>query len=282
MIKHVLTLLAAASLAVASTVAAPSPASAEVNVYTTPGRHVVGGREWKTTCSSYDANITRCRAEIMSGGKWLFNNLTYLAVDRKIWFDNPLARPGYFSSGGREWLTSCNDGWTGASACRSFIKSGRQWLFNSLVYFTPGTVDYPKFVFSQETGRLTAAATPTTRRWVVADVPLYVGVPGGASSGTILKGSTTISTQRTTGSYSEIFHKGTFGWVKTGAMTLDSIESSRKPVPTVKPSPTVKPAQPVQPPAPPVQPPAPPVQPPVVPAASALGSVAVGSASYPV
>ncbi|RMB57489.1 hypothetical protein [Tessaracoccus antarcticus] len=228
MLKHALTTLAVAAIAVAAAVVAPAHAEAKVNVYITPGRHVVDGREWKTTCDPYDANITRCRAEIKSGGKFVFNNLAYLAADRKLWFDNTLARPGTFTSGGREWLTSCNDDWTGASACRSFIKSGSKWLFNNIVYFTPGTVDYPKFAFNQSTGKLTATGTPTTRRWAMASMPLYYAPPGGSASGNLAKGEATVITQRTNGPLSEVFHKGAFRWVQTSALLTEGVEPPKE------------------------------------------------------
>lgn len=134
----------------------PVVATAEdVNVYTTPGYHTVNGREWHTTCSQYDANITRCRAEIKSEGKWVFNNLTYLATDHANWYDNDLAKAGFFTSARRQWVTSCNDSWTGPNACRTFIFSGDKWVFNNLVYFTPGTADLPPSSFDQQKGVLT-------------------------------------------------------------------------------------------------------------------------------
>lgn len=136
-------------------VPAGAAANSDVNVYTTPGHHVVNGREWRTECSPYDANITRCRAEIKSGGVWVFNNLTYLAVHKDLWFDNPLSKPGHFWSDGRQWVTSCHDDWTGKNACRSFLFSGGKWVFNNLVYFTPGTALNPPGHFNQATGLLT-------------------------------------------------------------------------------------------------------------------------------
>ncbi|MCC2592852.1 hypothetical protein LKO27_05425 [Tessaracoccus sp. OS52] len=132
-----------------------NPAAAAVNVYTTPGYHTVNGRDWHTTCAPYDANITRCRADIKSRGVWVFNNLTYLATDRANWFDNNLAKSGFFTSANRNWVTSCNDSWTGPNACRSFISSGGKWVFNNLVYFTPGTANNPPATFDPATGVLT-------------------------------------------------------------------------------------------------------------------------------
>lgn len=224
MIKHALTTLAMAAITVSLAVVAPASAEAKVNVYTTPGRHVVDGREWNTTCAPYDANITRCRAEIKSGGKWVFNNLTYLPANRGLWFDNPLARPGTWTSGGREWLTSCNDDWTGPTACRTFIKSGGSWHFNNLVYFNAGTVDYPQFSFTQSTGKLRATATPSTRRFALASAPLYTASTGGSATGSLTTGEATIITQRTSGTRSEVFHDGGFRWVQTAALLVNGEE----------------------------------------------------------
>ena len=269
MLKHALTTLIASIIMVGSAVAGSVQAQAAVNVYTTPGRHVVNGREWRTTCSPYDANITRCRAEIMSAGRWVFNNLTYLTVDRKFWLDNPLARPGTFTSGGREWLTSCNDDWTGASACRTFIRSGGEWWFNNLVYFTPGTVDYPKFTFNQSAGRLTASPTPSTRYWTLSDVSLHSSATGAAVSGWLAKGEATIVTHRRVGERSEVINGGVFGWISTSALADSEVKPSAAPKPTA--------AVPPEPPVDPVVPPEPPVDP-----VSSAGSVPVGSADYPV
>lgn len=231
MLKHALTALAVAALAVSTAIVAPAPAQADVNVYTTPGRHTVAGREWNTTCAQYDANITRCRAEIKSGGKWVFNNLTYLAADKMVWFDNPLARPGHFTSAGREWLTSCNDDWTGKSACRSFIKNGGKWVFNNLVYFTPGTTDFPKFSLNKSNGQLTATATPSTRYWAMGDVPLYRAATGGSAKGTLAKGAATIVSTRESGERSEVFHNGSFAWVPTYALITEGEEPPPAPAP---------------------------------------------------
>ncbi len=224
MLKHAFAALAIGAITVSGAILAPTPAHADVNVYTTPGQHVINGRQWNTTCSEYDANITRCRAEILSGGKWVFNNLTYLAADRDVWFDNPLARPGKFSSGGREWITSCNDDWTGKSACRTFIRSSNKWVFNNLVYFTPGTVQYPKFIFNQEAGQLTAIASELTRFWLLEDTPLYAEATGDASTGTVGSGTAVVITQREIGDRSEIYYKGTFGFVPTYALSREAVE----------------------------------------------------------
>lgn len=224
MLKRALTVLAVGAITVASAVVNPMPAQADVNVYTTPGHHVVAGRHWNTTCSAYDANITRCRAEIKTGGTYVFNNLTYLATDRINWFDNPLARPGKFTSAGREWLTSCNDDWTGQNACRTFIKAGGKWIFNNLVYFTPGDVRYPKFSFDQKSGRLTATDTSLTRFWLLEDTPLYTTAEGSASTGRASKGTGVTITQREIGDRSEIYRNGVFSFVPTYALSREAVE----------------------------------------------------------
>ena len=94
-----------AALALIPTVATPQQAAADVDVYTTPGTHVVNGREWRTTCEPY-SQTQRCRTEIKatvvpySGGKfvqttgWAFNNLTYAASPRMLWEGNPLGGNG--------------------------------------------------------------------------------------------------------------------------------------------------------------------------------------------
>lgn len=48
----------------------------------------------------------------------------------------------------------CNDDWTGPHACRAFIRSGGKWVFNNLVYFTPGTANNPPARFDQASGVL--------------------------------------------------------------------------------------------------------------------------------
>lgn len=224
MLKHALAILAVTAVALAGAVIAPAPAQAAVNVYTTPGRHTVDGRQWNTECAEYDAKITRCRAEIKSNGKWVFNNLTYLAADRDDWYDNPLARAGSFSSEDRDWRTSCNDEWTGVSACRSFIKTKGKWIFNNLVYFTPGTVNYPRFTFNQRTGKLTAAATPSTRYWILDEVPLFMAPTGDEMDGVIATGAATIVTKRAQDERSEVFHNGVFRWVPTYALIQEGVE----------------------------------------------------------
>lgn len=140
-------------------------AAAEIDVYSTPGEHLINGRRWKTDCQPYSTHITRCWTYIwmtqteLVGGKptprtgFHFNNLTYLAAPESLWKDNPLARDGEFVSEGRRWKTSCRDDWTGPNGCRSFIwmkwldyrkdANGNsvyvpveQWVFNNVVRFS--------------------------------------------------------------------------------------------------------------------------------------------------
>lgn len=93
---------------------APPTASADVDVYVTPGTHNVNGRQWRTTCEKYSAT-DRCRTEIWAtvivkkdgGGYavtngWQFNNLTYAASDYTLWIENPLATPSEKLDAGRE------------------------------------------------------------------------------------------------------------------------------------------------------------------------------------
>ncbi|TRY18722.1 L,D-transpeptidase family protein [Tessaracoccus rhinocerotis] len=152
----------------------PRPAAADTGwVYTTPGEHTVGGRQWRTWCEEYTSTIHRCQSEIWatqiiehpgSGYEvvngWAFNNLTYLPIPESAWGDNPLASTGDFTSNGRQWRTSCKDEWTGPNGCRSFIRAtvvaasgGRyvkqdRWIFNNLVQFgrttTPPDVTTPR------------------------------------------------------------------------------------------------------------------------------------------
>lgn len=107
----------------------------DVDVYTTPGKHVVAGRQWNTTCSEYTDFVDRCRAEIWAttvtyangaysqGNTWVFNNLTYFNGSRSYWGSNPLANDREWTSSGRKWETSCDDAWTGPNGCRTFVYS---------------------------------------------------------------------------------------------------------------------------------------------------------------
>src|SRR5690554_3790512 len=101
-------------VAVCGTILSPAPAaSAAVDVYGTPGVHHVNGRDWMTWCEGYSGDIIRCWTEIRSGGRWVFNNLTYVDGFEKDWAGNPLARTGSFTSSGRSWSAECNTARTG-------------------------------------------------------------------------------------------------------------------------------------------------------------------------
>ncbi|MEO7587676.1 MAG: family 20 glycosylhydrolase [Arachnia sp.] len=140
--------------------ATPTPG----DVYTQPGFHLVGGRQWYTTCEAY-SRTTRCRTDIWSTsveftrGKfvkdtgWHFNNLTYLPkMTRAQWSGNPLGHTGSFVSEGRQWRTECDTAATGRGGCRSYIWSRnvistqqpngvwtyaleQDWVFNNMVLF---------------------------------------------------------------------------------------------------------------------------------------------------
>jgi len=138
------------------------PASADVDVYTTPGTHTVNGRQWKTDCKPYSSNIQRCTTQIWGttvilDGKryvektgWVFNNLTYKESNRATWAEwNTLVTPGTHVVDGRTWKTECDTAWTGGNGCRSQImatvvektskgyRSVNKFLFNNMVRITP-------------------------------------------------------------------------------------------------------------------------------------------------
>src|SRR5690606_32586815 len=109
------------------------PTLTPVDVYTTPGKHDVNGREWFTTCEPYSQTF-RCRTDIWAStvqlvdGRptwvtgWAFNNLTYLPSDRGLWADNPLGREtAWTAADGRRWYTECDTATTGRNGCRSYI-----------------------------------------------------------------------------------------------------------------------------------------------------------------
>ncbi len=135
--RIVASLVATLSVLVAMGAAAPS-ARADVNVYTTPGEHTVNGRQWRTWCEPY-SRTARCTTQILSGGVWTFNNLTYQSSPRSLWVGNPLATPGYHTVNGRNWFTECDTPRTGRNGCRSYIDStGRgNYVFNNVVLFGP-------------------------------------------------------------------------------------------------------------------------------------------------
>lgn len=143
--------------------------AAAVDVYITPGTHLVNGRQWKTDCQPYSTRITRCRTDIWAtvisrdatgnfrqSVGWAFNNLTYKAVDHKLWGNNPLANNGEWTAAdGRRWRTECGTALTGKDGCRSFILAtvyslqngtfveANQWVFNNMVRLVPGTMKSP-------------------------------------------------------------------------------------------------------------------------------------------
>ncbi|GAA4893748.1 hypothetical protein GCM10025789_08700 [Tessaracoccus lubricantis] len=135
-----------------------------VDIYITPGEHLVNGRRWRTTCEPY-SRTERCRTEIWAttvaqvGGTfvqsngWAFNNLTYKASPRALWRGNPLGATGSWTAAdGRKWRTECDTAATGRNGCRSYIESDaialvtradgtkayqwvRDWRFNNMVRF---------------------------------------------------------------------------------------------------------------------------------------------------
>ncbi len=155
----------ATALAIAG-LAAPT-ASADFDVYTTPGEHTISGRQWRTWCESY-SQTARCRTEIVattvvrSGSTyqqrtgWTFNNLTYVSSPTSLWVNNPLATPGDHVINGRNWRTECRTPQTG-NGCRSYLltdvvasvksssgwqyRTERRFIFNNIVQFGPLRTD---------------------------------------------------------------------------------------------------------------------------------------------
>lgn len=164
-IRKVLTLVASVAVLSAGLVSNPIQANAAVDVYTTPGKHNVNGRQWSTTCEKYSKTVDRCRTNIIatqvveSRGKfvskkgWVFNNLTYRKSDRGQWRNNPLGNTGSWTdNSGRRWKTECDNASTGGNGCRSYIYSNvieknsrgafakrSKWVFNNIVHFNPGS-----------------------------------------------------------------------------------------------------------------------------------------------
>lgn len=167
-----------AALVMAPMMLVATPAKADVDVYTTPGKHTINGRQWRTTCEPY-SQTKRCRTEILAtqvsmvsgrfvqANGWVFNNLTYVASPRGLWSSNPLAANGvvkgklaWTATDGRKWRTECDTATTGSYGCRSYTEariiesyttgSGQRgfrwvtkWIFNNIVRFTQAPVVYP-------------------------------------------------------------------------------------------------------------------------------------------
>ncbi|WP_158600678.1 hypothetical protein [Tessaracoccus antarcticus] len=106
-----------------------------IDVYTTPGEHVVNGRRWDTRCEPY-STTTRCFTNIWAttveqrgstfhqSNGWVFNNLTYMPIPRKQWGSNPLANNGAWTAAdARQWRTECDTPKTGRNGCRSWIQA---------------------------------------------------------------------------------------------------------------------------------------------------------------
>lgn len=181
-------LLLSALAAVLGAAGAVTPAQANtVDVYATPGVHLVNGRYWRTTCSAYSSSVIRCQTDIFATklfqragtwytqNDWVFNNLSYLPSPREMWAGNPLASTtAWTSADGRQWRTECDTAATGRGACRSYIQAvtaslvnGKvetktQFVFNNMVRFSAPTLPWIKTI--------PAAAPPRT------DVPV-AGTP---------------------------------------------------------------------------------------------------------
>ncbi|TRY18637.1 right-handed parallel beta-helix repeat-containing protein [Tessaracoccus rhinocerotis] len=183
MFKNILIAASGAMLALAGFLIPSQSASADVNVYTTPGEHTSSGRQWRTWCEDYSSTIQRCWTEIVSMGKWTFNNLTYLPAPRALWTNNPLAQNGArWNSDGRQWRTSCNDEWTGPNACRSFILVDGKWVFNNIVAFgTPKRVDTSWRPGSGGTGP--GGSTGSQNPAPAGPAPSYSGFPDASNTG---------------------------------------------------------------------------------------------------
>lgn len=155
----------AAFVLVAAGFISAGPAHATVDVYGTPGTHLVNGRYWDTTCSMYSSNVVRCTTNIFGtrvlseSGRWykqngwVFNNLSYLPSGRAQWGANPLAVTGsWVATDGRQWRTECDTPATGRGACRNYVvadvasetgglvKTQRLEVFNSMLRFSTSTL----------------------------------------------------------------------------------------------------------------------------------------------
>lgn len=139
------------------------PTQRPVNVYTDPGYHEVNGRQWFTKCEPYSAT-ERCFTSIWASqvktvnGKqqwvtgWVFNNLTYLPMEKETWKGNKLAYTNEWNSAeGRKWKTECGTPATGRDGCRSYILTtvwvasttgsisfvqDNRWVLNNMLSFS--------------------------------------------------------------------------------------------------------------------------------------------------
>ncbi len=120
----------------ASPSAKPTTKPGQVDVYSTPGVHFVGGRQWWTECEKY-SQTTRCTTRIyatqvsqvngrfVQTNDWVFNNLTYLPqMTRQQWKGNPLGATGSWTdASGRAWRTECDTAVTGRNGCRTYAEA---------------------------------------------------------------------------------------------------------------------------------------------------------------
>jgi hypothetical protein len=109
-------------------------ADGTVDVFVTPGRYVVAGRTWSTTCTRYSSTSTRCAASIwattarwngyryVTSNEWVLNLITYTDRSPAAWDGNMLAVPGRHTSAGRLWNVSCSP-WASAGprTCTDWI-----------------------------------------------------------------------------------------------------------------------------------------------------------------
>lgn len=170
--RRIATLGASLMLAVGSLVVFAPAANAEIDVYTTPGQHMVNARKWRTNCETYSqtyrcftyiwaTQVTQVKGKFVPKTDWYFNNLTYASSPRSLWAGNPLAANGvvggtltWTAADGRKWRTECDTAITGGGGCRSWIWANEiesyknskgktafrwvtHWVFNNMVRFGP-------------------------------------------------------------------------------------------------------------------------------------------------
>ncbi|MCC2594309.1 hypothetical protein LKO27_12925 [Tessaracoccus sp. OS52] len=157
---------------------AVTPSRADVDVYTTPGTHTVGGRLWKTDCVPYSqtrrcttfiwgTRVSQVKGRFVQRNDWVFNNLTYEPSARSLWKANPLGGNGVYGAhiswtakDGRRWETRCDDAVSGRNGCRAYAearvleayqagsRTSYRWVtklvFNNIVRFaTPSPAPAP-------------------------------------------------------------------------------------------------------------------------------------------